>query len=99
MQYIIDQLQSFYDQLNPFSTGNIVLYYVWLVAYSATLVSTWRARSTWSRLFSFIANQVLQIGVLMSWSLTAILAVHFWLPSLLIFVAVVSTTFYVLRER
>jgi hypothetical protein len=28
-----------------------------------------------------------------------ILAVHFWLPSLLIFVAVVSTTFYVLRER
>jgi hypothetical protein len=99
MQYLISQIQSLYDQLNPFSTGNIILYYAWLMIYSATLVATWRAHRSATRLLAFLLNQVMQIGVFLSWSLTIVLAATFWLPSLLLSIAVIGTTFYVLRER
>jgi hypothetical protein len=99
MQYLISQIQSLYDQLNPFSTGNIILYYAWLMIYSATLVATWRAQRSATRLLAFLLNQVMQIGVFLSWSLTIVLAATFWLPSLLLSIAVIGTTFYVLRER
>ena len=99
MQYLLSQIQSLYDQLNPFSSGNLVLYYGWLVAYSITMVATWRARRTWTRFVCFVGNQLLQVGVLLSWSLTVLLALTYWLPTVLIFVAVAATTFYVLRAR
>ena len=99
MQYLVSQLQSIYDQLNPFSTGNIILYYAWLLIYSTTLVATWRARRAGTRFLAFLLNQVMQVGVFLSWSLTVVLAVTFWLPSLLLCIAVIATTFYVLREQ
>ena len=99
MSYLIHQIQSLYDQLNPFSTGNIVLYYVWLMVYSTTLVATWRAQRAPTRFLAFILNQLMQVGVFLSWSLTVVLAATYWLPSLLLCIAVVATTFYVLGER
>ena len=99
MHYVLSQFQSLYDELNPFSTGNLVLYYAWLMIYSATLIASWRAPSAGARLLAFILNQVMQVGVFLSWSLTVILAATFWVPSLLLSIAVAATTFYVLRER
>jgi hypothetical protein len=99
MDFLSVQIQRIYDEVNPFRTGNLVLYYIWLVLYSFTLIAAWRAHGVRTRFACFVVNQALQIGVFISWSLTVLLAVTYWLPSLLTFVAVVGIAFYVLRER
>jgi hypothetical protein len=99
MDSLVGQVQRVLDQMNPFNTGNLVLYYTWLVIYSATLIAAWRAHGVKTRFVCFVINQALQIGVFMSWSLTVLLAVTYWLPSLLTFIAVVAVTFYLLRGR
>jgi hypothetical protein len=99
MESLVSQVQRVFDQMNPFNTGNLVLYYTWLVIYSATLIAAWRAHGVKTRFVCFVINQALQIGVFMSWSLTVLLAVTYWLPTLLTFVAVVAVTFYFLRGR
>lgn len=99
MDSLVGQVQRIFDEMNPFNTGNLVLYYTWLVIYSATLIAAWRAHGVKTRFVCFVVNQALQIGVFMSWSLTVLLAVTYWLPSLLTFVAVVAVTFYLLRGR
>ena len=90
---------SFFDQLNPFSLGNLVSYFVWLTIYSFTLVAVWRSHWAWLRLVCFVVNQVLSIGVFISWSLTLLLAYTYWLPSALIFLGMAGTTFYLFRRR
>ena len=99
MQSLYAQFQRIYDEVNPFNTANLVLYYAWLVLYSATLVAAWRAHGVKTRFVCFVINQALQIGIFMSWSLTILLAVTYWLPSLLTFLAVIAITFYLLRGR
>jgi hypothetical protein len=42
---------------------------------------------------------VLSIGVLISLTLTALLAYTYWLPSALVLLGVGGTTFYMLRRR
>lgn len=90
---------SFFDQLNPFSLGNLVFYFVWLTIYSFTLVAVWRSHLAWVRLVCFVVNQVLSVGVLISWSLALLLAYTYWLPSALDFLGIAGTTFYLLRRR
>ena len=48
---------------------------------------------------NFLLAIVLSIGVLISWTLTALLAYTYWLPSALVFFGVGGTTFYLLRQR
>ena len=79
---------GFFDQLNPFSTGNIVYYFTWLTVYSLTLVAVWRSQRAWVRLICFVINQVLSIGVAISYVMTALLAYTYWLPSVLVLVGV-----------
>jgi fumarate reductase subunit C len=90
---------GFFDQLNPFSLGNLVFYFVWLTVYSFTLVAVWRSGRAWARFVCFVVNQVLSVGVLISLTLTALLAYTYWLPSALVFLGVGGTTFYMLRRR
>src|SRR5215470_18619850 len=99
MESLVSQVQRIFDQMNPFNTGNLILYYTWLVIYSTTLIAAWRAHGVKTRFVCFVVNQALQIGVFMSWSLTVLLAVTYWLPTVLTFVAVVAVTFYLLRGR
>ncbi len=99
MQAISSEIQRLYDEVNPYSTANLILYFAWLVGYSMTMVAAWRARSVWTRFICFVLNQALQVGIFMSWSLTLLLALSFWLPTLLVFAGVVSSTYYVLRAR
>jgi hypothetical protein len=99
MESLLASIQRIYDEVNPFSTGNLILYYTWLVIYSATLIAAWRAHGVKTRFVCFVVNQALQIGVFMSWSLTVLLAVTYWLPTLLTFLAVIAITFYLLRAR
>ena len=90
---------GFFDQLNPFSLGNLVYYFTWLSVYSFTLVAVWRSHRSWVRFICFVINQVFSIGVLISWTLTMLLAYTYWLPSALIFCGVGGTTFYLFRRR
>ncbi len=94
----MDYLSSLIDGLNPLSRGNILLYWFWLMVYSATFVLAWRGRRAMTRFLCFFLNQIMQLGLFMSWSLTTVLMATFWLPTLLLSVAVIGTTFYITRE-
>jgi hypothetical protein len=90
---------GFFDQLNPFSLGNLVYYFTWLIIYSFTLVAVWRSHRGWLRFICFVVNQVFSIGVLISWTLTLLLAYTYWLPSALVFLGVGGATFYLFGRR
>ena len=99
MNDFLRELTGFFDQLNPFSLGNLVFYFFWLTIYSFTLVAVWRSHRAWVRFICFVINQILSIGVLISWSLTVLLAYTYWLPSALVFLGVTGTTFHLFRRR
>ena len=95
----MNNLSSLIDGLNPLSQGNILLYWFWLMASSATLVAAWRARRYMTRFLCFVLYEVMQVGLFMSWSVTKALMTTFWLPSLLMSVVVIGTTFYITSEN
>ena len=99
MEAISSAFSSFIDQLNPYSLGNRVFYFVWLVLYSFSLVAVWRSHHSWVRFVCLILNQLLSVGVLISYSLTLLLAYTYWLPTALIFFSVAGATFYLFRRR
>jgi hypothetical protein len=99
MDAIARGFNAFIDQLNPFSPGNIIFYFVWLVLYSFSLVAVWRSHRSWIRLICLILNQVLSVGVLISYSLTLLLAYTYWLPTALVFFGVAGVTFYLFHRR
>jgi hypothetical protein len=92
-------LSSLIDNLNPLSQGNILLYWFWLMIYSGTFVVAWRARRSMIRFLCFVLNQIMGVSLFISWSMTKVLMTTFWLPTLLMSLAVIGTTFYVTREN
>ncbi len=92
-------IQDVFDQLDPFSFGNRIVYFCWLALYSFTLVAVWRSRHSWVRLLCFVLNQVLSIGVVISWSLTVLLAYTYWMPSAAMFVTIAGGTLYLFRGK
>lgn len=82
MNEIVTSIKGIFDNLNPFNTGNLVIYFSWLVVYVFTLVAIWRSNSRLVRLLCFLVNQVFSIGVILSWTLTALLAYTYWIASL-----------------
>ncbi len=88
-----------FDQLNPFSLPNRITYFTWLTLYSFTMVVVWRARRSWVRFICFLLNQLLSVGVVISWSLTLLLAYTYWLPSALVVVGVSGGSLYLFREK
>ena len=82
MNEIVTGIKSIFDNLNPFNTGNLVIYFSWLVVYVFTIVAIWRSNSRLVRLLCFLVNQVFSIGVILSWTLTALLAYTYWIASL-----------------
>ncbi len=90
---------SLVDQLNPFSLGNLIFYFTWLVLYTFSLIAVWRSHRSWVRLICLVLNQILSIGVLISYSLTLLLAYNYWLPTVLISLGVAVLTFFLFRRR
>ena len=99
MPDLLRGIQDVFDQLNPFSLANRVAYFAWLALYSLTLVVVWRARRSWVRLLCFVLNQALSVGVVISWSLTVLLAYTYWLPSAVLFVTVTGGALYLFRGK
>jgi len=90
---------SVIDPLNPFNRGNIVLYFTWILVYTFTWVAVWRSGRSWLRFVCFVINQIFSIGILMSWSLTVILAYAYWQASLALFVVTATISLFLFRRR
>jgi hypothetical protein len=88
-----------FDQLDPFNTGNQVLFYAWLGIFTFTTVAVWRCPFGWLRFICFIVNQLFSIGILISWSLTVLLAVTYWRESLVVLGTTAVVSFLLFRRR
>lgn len=91
--------RSVVDTMNPYSPGNITLYFVWLTVYSFTAMAIWRSDSRWFRLLCFLVNQLFAIGVIISQTIAIILAIEYWLHSLVVLLVVVILSWLLFRRR
>jgi hypothetical protein len=98
-QSIGDFYHSVVDPLNPFNRGNVALFFAWVVIYTYTWVAVWRSERSWFRFLCFVVNQIFSIGVLMSWSLTLILAYAYWHAALAAFAATGAASLFAFRRR
>ena len=98
MNEIVTSIKGIFDNLNPFNVGNLVIYFSWLVVYVFTLVAIWRSNSRLVRLLCFLINQVFSIGVILSWTLTALLAYTYWIASLGAVVITLVLSWWVFRS-
>lgn len=99
MNEIVSSIKGLFDNLNPFNTGNLVIYFSWLVVYVFTLVAIWRSNSRIVRLVCFFSNQIFSIGVILSWTLTALLAYTYWIASLGAIVITLICSWWVFRTK
>jgi hypothetical protein len=99
MQQIVSAFTGVFDQLNPFNTGNLILYFSWIVIYTFTWMAIWRSRSPWLRFLSFIVNQVFSVGIILSYTLTGLLAYTYWKQSLAVFLVTAILGFLVFHRK
>jgi len=98
MSDIVKAITGVFDNLNPFNIGNLIIYFSWIVVYTFTLTAIWRSHRGFVRLLCFIANQVFSIGIILSWSLTVILAYTYWIASLGTIAATLIISWYLFRS-
>ncbi len=84
----MQSLTGLFDQLNPYNTGNMVLFFAWVSIFAFTMVGVWRCQTGWLRFCCFLVNQLFSVGVVVSLTVTALLAYTYWWQS--IFAAVAS---------
>ncbi len=82
MNTIVAQITGIFDQLNPFNTGNLIVYFSWVMIFGFTLIGLVRARHGFIRFLCYAINQAFSIGIVLSWTLTALLAYTYWWQSL-----------------
>lgn len=99
MQDFFNSIASVIEQLNPSNTGNLILYFSWIVIYTLTWMTIWLSRTPWLRLASFVVNQVFSVGIVISSALTAVLAYAYWKSSLVVFIATAVIGFFMFRRR
>jgi hypothetical protein len=99
LQAILDQIGDVIEQLDPFNTGNQLIYYTWLVVYTFTWVAVWRSSRPWFRFFCFLVNQLFSIGILLSTVLTVAMAARYWQASLAVFAATAAISLFIFRRR
>ncbi len=71
-------LDRLIDQLNPLSSGNLLLYFVTVFVYSYTSVAVWLARRSSWRFLCFIINQIFSFGVFVSWTVAVVISITYW---------------------
>jgi hypothetical protein len=99
LQEIYDSISVVLEQLNPYNTGNQILYYVWLVVYTFTWVAIWRSARPWLRFLCFVVNQIFSVGILMSAFLTVAFIISFWIETLAVFAATAAISLFLFRRR
>ncbi|MEZ5647731.1 MAG: hypothetical protein R3E60_02035 [Alphaproteobacteria bacterium] len=86
MNAIIGHITGIFDQLNPFNTANLILYFAWVAIFGFTMVGLVRARYGLVRFLCYALNQFFSVGIILSWTLTVLLAYTYWWQSLVLFV-------------
>ena len=99
MSDAISAIRGVFDTINPFSLNNIVIYFVWLVVYTLTVMAIWRSDRRWVRLVCLILNQFFSIGIVVSYTVTLVLAVTYWKASLAVFLVTAVLGWWMFRER
>ncbi len=82
MTNLLQGIGGLIDQLNPFNTGNLVLYFASVVVFSFTVIGLWRSQRRWVRLCCYAVNQLFSFGMVVSLTVTALLAYTYWWQSL-----------------
>ena len=98
MNSFVNALTGVFDQLNPFNIGNLIIYFAWLVVFTFTTIAIWRAKRAWIRLFCYAVNQIFSIGIVLSWTLTSLLAFTYWKASIGAVVASAVIAFFVFAD-
>lgn len=99
MEQLLDEFGSIVDTMNPYSSGNVTLYFAWLVLYAFTAMAIWRSQNRWVRLLCFLFNQVFAVGVVISWTIVLILAYEYWIHSLAVLALVIALGWWTFRQR
>ena len=99
MSEIVNAIKGIFDNLNPFNIGNLIIYFSWIVVYTFTLTAIWRSNSGFVRFLCFLANQIFSIGIILSWTLTVIIAYTYWIASLGTIVGTLIVSWYLFRTR
>jgi len=98
-QTIGDYYDSLIAVLNPYSPGNIIVFFVWIVVYTYTAIAVWRSERAWVRFVCFVVNQVFSVGVFNTVVSTATLAVAYWQHALAAFAVTGAGSLYLFRRR
>lgn len=99
MQQAVGTITGVFDQLNPFNAGNLILFFGWLAVFTFTTVAVWRCQVAWFRFVCFVVNQIFSVGILLSWTLTALLAFTYWRESLLVLAGTGIGSLWLFRRR
>lgn len=99
MSEIVNAIKGIFDNLNPFNIGNLIIYFSWIVVYTFTLTAIWRSHNGFVRFLCFLANQIFSIGIILSWTLTVIIAYTYWIASLGTVAVTLIVSWYLFRAR
>lgn len=99
MEGFVSGIRGVFDNLNPFNTGNLILYFAWLFIYCFSLMAIWRSNSKLVRLSCWVLSQGFSVGFVLSYSLTVLLAVTYWKASIATVVATLVFGWWVFRTR
>jgi len=99
LQTIGDYFDSLLAVVNPYSPGNIIVFFVWIVVYTYTAIAVWRSERAWVRFICFIVNQAFSIGVLNTVVSTAALAITYWQHALAVFAVTGASSLLLYRRR
>src|SRR5690348_56342 len=94
-----DFYHSIVDPLNPFSRGNVILFFACIVVYTYTWVAVWRSERAWFRFVCFVVNQIFTVGILIPWASTLVLTYAYWQAALATFAGTGAASLIAFRRR
>ena len=94
----VNAMTGIFAQLNPCNPGNLIIYFAWLVVFTFTTIAIWRAERAWIRLFCYLVNQVFSIGIVLSWTLTGLLAYTYWKASIAAVVVTLVVALFIFSD-
>lgn len=77
----------------------MIIYFSWLVVFTFTMIAVWRSDRRWFRFVCFWINQLFSVGIILSWSLTSLLAYTFWQYSVATIAATAALSLVLFRRR
>jgi hypothetical protein len=83
MEYVQDALNWFdveglLNQFDPYNRANLVVYFLSIFVWLYSTMAIWLAKTRRWRFVNILLNQVSAAGVIISWSLFALISYSFW---------------------